>query len=266
MTRLMILTMMAAVVTAGLAGCEPADMEHGPEVAMGPVERAALDRLIEQREARQQTHEKLQKTLVEFIFRQPVEFGVALDWLRDVAELNINVNWGALAAIGITRNQPEITIRLRDVTVETALRAVLSRAAGREDVLAYAVEGNVIKISTRDDLAVHKHVEIYDVRDLIEIAEEHERESRAWAEEAEVEADRWETERHPGPRSAAVEKLKTLIRVHVLPDTWSPTGDANMYELADLLVVKQTAVGHRDVAMLLQAIRLKLAERAELER
>ena len=76
----------------------------------------------------------------------------AIDHIRSVGDANIVVRWNMLEFAGIDRNAP-VNVRLRDVTLETALRCVLDSAGGLVGAnVAYVVDEGVVVISTREDL------------------------------------------------------------------------------------------------------------------
>jgi hypothetical protein len=72
----------------------------------------------------------------------------AIEYLRDVTNANIHVNWRAIEEIGIARDTT-INIRLRGVPVRKVLTLVLSEAS-HDNQLAYYVNQNVIEITTRE--------------------------------------------------------------------------------------------------------------------
>jgi len=167
------------------------------------------------------------------------------------------------------------TLVLHDVTCETALRELLTKAAGQEGKLDSMVRHAVIKISTIEDLSSLKYVLIYDVRDLLaHLAHHFKTETADTLATAEVfrrkfarpKADRGE---EPGNEESevpvedyqqrAVQAFINMLRTFVLPDSWAPAGDANVLDHAGLLVVKQTAKGHRELAKLLRQLRDAIA-------
>jgi hypothetical protein len=256
-----------------------------PPLALGqqPVGLSDADRLV---------GDILMKSVPEVRFPQ-IKFEDALNFLRDTEKVNINPNWAAMEAAGITKTT-EISLVLHNVTFETALRELLTKASGKEGMLDYLVRGGVIKVSTVEDLTNNKYIQIYDVRDLLARIE--------WQLKADG-ADMFrqafiirrtlgegastvtlstsssgptkQTVFDDGQESCirgmensldvrnyhreAVITLMELPRTMCLPDSWAPTGDANMKELAGMLIVKQTSNGHRELAKLLQQLRESFA-------
>lgn len=79
---------------------------------------------------------------------QPV--GDVIQFLRDVNNVNIVVNWKALENVSVDRNAP-VTVQLKDVTLDKALRVILDDV-GAVAPLAYAIDDNVIAISQKESL------------------------------------------------------------------------------------------------------------------
>jgi hypothetical protein len=73
-----------------------------------------------------------------------------IDFLRDVTNARIEVNWPALQAAGVQRDTP-VSIRVRDVRFSSALDLLLMETS--VDKIGWTAEGSVIKISTPKDLA-----------------------------------------------------------------------------------------------------------------
>jgi hypothetical protein len=80
-----------------------------------------------------------------------VGLGDVIDFLRDVSNANIFVNWKALEAAGIDKQAP-VTANLRHISFLKCLRVVLDDVAGTKGKLAIAIDSGVITISTAADL------------------------------------------------------------------------------------------------------------------
>lgn len=94
-----------------------------------------------------------------------VTFGDAVDFVRDVAGVNIHVNWKALEAENVTVDTP-VNIRLRSVTLRKVLNVLLSEASGGES-LTYFVDQGVLEITTRELADKKVYTKIYPVEDLV---------------------------------------------------------------------------------------------------
>lgn len=89
----------------------------------------------------------------------------SIDWMRSTLGTNIHVDWGALAEVGVTPDDP-INIRLRWVQVPRLLRLVFQET-GQGDALIYYVSGNILMITTRTQADADVITRSYPVQDLL---------------------------------------------------------------------------------------------------
>ena len=90
----------------------------------------------------------------------------AIESLRDITGLNINVHWRALELLNITRETP-VTLRLRNVSAGNVLRALLNEVG--QGQLTFYAEDNVVEITTRDVADQEMFTRVYPVEDLVMI-------------------------------------------------------------------------------------------------
>lgn len=251
------------------------EYERMADRRLGPPATQPADGAPALSPADRQVAEQMRQRIPELRFAE-LPFERALDFMRDLQQVNIRPNWPSMEAIGIRKDTP-ISLHLKDVMFETALDEVLARAAGRARVLEWMVRDGVIKISTADDLATLQYVQIYDIRDLIAAMD------RA--------VDRWHELKGPPPKQIrnprtlgggglfaadddeeyyddsydwryiddhTIGHLTDLLRATVAPESWTTT-DARLEYIAGLLVVKQTARRHRDLAEMLTKLRAAYA-------
>src|SRR3954447_14306858 len=88
----------------------------------------------------------------------------AIDFIRDVTNANIHVNWRALEGVGVGKDA-QINIRLRNVSMKKVLDLALEEA-GAGTALAYYVDQGVIEITTREIADHDLLTKIYPVEDL----------------------------------------------------------------------------------------------------
>lgn len=88
-----------------------------------------------------------------------------IDYLRDLTEANIHVNWKVLEEAGITPDTP-VNLRLRGVSLRKALTLVLAEVSGGEG-LTFDVDGGVIEITTRELADQKVYTKVYPVGDLL---------------------------------------------------------------------------------------------------
>lgn len=88
----------------------------------------------------------------------------AIGYVRDIANVNLQVDWKTLELAGIDKRTP-VTFHLTNITVERAIRTIL-REAGNGTALAMDVEDNVVEITTQEAADRILVTEVYDIRDL----------------------------------------------------------------------------------------------------
>jgi general secretion pathway protein D len=88
----------------------------------------------------------------------------AMQFLRDLTDANILVNWKALEQEGIGKDT-QVTANLHDVKFSKVLDIILQEAGGGK--LAYTIDEGVITISTADELNKSVVTRVYDVTDLL---------------------------------------------------------------------------------------------------
>ena len=115
--------------------------------------------------------EKLKREIERLSFAD-IGFKDVITFLREYSDANIHVNWRALTQAGIEPTTT-VSVDVRKITVKRALDLVLrdvsgaGPAAGPESELRYVIDGGVLLISTKADLAREPIRRVYDVRDLI---------------------------------------------------------------------------------------------------
>ena len=96
------------------------------------------------------------------IKEQPL--GKVLDKLRDVSGSNINIDWKALEAAGVTKDSV-ISTSLTEISLGDALGLVIQEAGPKTPVLTY-IDMNVIQITTQAVADTKLITRTYDVHDL----------------------------------------------------------------------------------------------------
>ncbi len=89
-----------------------------------------------------------------------------LEWFETATNVKIVVRWQILEDAGLERDKP-ISIRVSDVRLSQALWFVMNEAGGADLKLAYRASGNILTLSTQDDLGREMLVKTYDVSDLL---------------------------------------------------------------------------------------------------
>jgi type II secretory pathway component GspD/PulD (secretin) len=88
-------------------------------------------------------------------------------FVATVTNLNVDVDWDSLSAIGIERDK-QITLELREVPARVVLDRVLEKAQPDQFSRAgWAVNDGVLVVAAEEALRRNKFIVIYDIRDLL---------------------------------------------------------------------------------------------------
>jgi beta-lactamase regulating signal transducer with metallopeptidase domain len=166
-------------------------------------------------------------------------FSDTVDFLRDVTKLNIFVDWRVLESAGVDRNSP-VTISLKDVATERALRYVLRDVGGGGVKLDFAVIDGIVTISTEEALAADTSVRVYNIAALL----------KAMPTTMPVGTD------EQVMLASKIERVIETVREAVAPDSWREAGGPTgaIRELNGKLVVTQTEANHAAIQKLLEEL------------
>jgi len=89
-----------------------------------------------------------------------------LSWLQQITGTTINVRWETLEFAGVEKETP-ISLQAENLTFSQVLYMVMNEAAGPDLVLAYRASGELIILSTAEDLGREVITRVYDVADLM---------------------------------------------------------------------------------------------------
>jgi len=93
-------------------------------------------------------------------------FDQVMDWVAEYMQINVVVRWQILEDNGIERDKP-ISIRVRNLRLSQVLWMIMNEAGGSDVKLAYRASGNLLVMSTAQDLGQEMLVRVYDVTDLL---------------------------------------------------------------------------------------------------
>lgn len=88
------------------------------------------------------------------------------NFMRDVAGLNLYVNWPALEAAGIDRSVP-IQLKLRNIKLGKVMDLALNQASAGGAPLAWYVSDNIVYVTTKELADQDMVTMIYPVQDLL---------------------------------------------------------------------------------------------------
>lgn len=208
---------------------------------------------------------------------QDVPFEQVVEYLQEVSNVNINVDWEDLTNQGIEKDKL-VSLKLNNVSFRTVLKEILTQVGG-DVVLAYSVSEGLIRVASKEKLDREKEIRVYDINDLLvniprftNAANLNPAQALNQAgqsgqgggggssqifDEQENENQRGEEGQGAGPRGALVQQIMDIIRQTVEPDSWRETGagDGSIRELNGQLIVYNTADSHRQVGNLLAQLR-----------
>ncbi len=241
--------------------------------------------------------QKLGKRLGEFHMRETALDGT-LQYIQDVSDMNIEVEWGALEAENIARNMA-VRVDLKNPTASEAIRAVLESAGRLGARLAFQVEGDRVRVSTSEALSRDTLTRAYDIREIIRGLVENDTAllqrkippgallelpgpdggrglfGASPTDSAVASVDErgsaFYVGGHSSPRMKfgdfitsapdAEHKLVRLIEERIDPASWRNTGGSSgaIFYFGGKLIITQTRQNHEDIALLLQWIKDEVA-------
>ncbi|MGE3180567.1 MAG: hypothetical protein AB7N71_02985 [Phycisphaerae bacterium] len=111
------------------------------------------------------TQALLNERIPEVSFEE-ASFERVMEWVGDFTGANVVVRWQTLEDSGIDRDRP-ISIRVRDLRLSQVLWMIMNEASGSDLKLAYRASGNLIVLSTEEDLGKEMVTLVYDISDLL---------------------------------------------------------------------------------------------------
>jgi beta-lactamase regulating signal transducer with metallopeptidase domain len=233
----------------------------------GPVADPFLHDLTPEERAMQAV---LERTVPEVTF-DAVGLDDVLTFFRDLTGANLVVDWKALEAAHVAKDAP-VSVRVRNVKLAQALRLVLDQAGGKDAALEFEVDGAVLKVTTREELAKNVMTRVYDIRDLLVHIPDFEDTpqlgvSKPLKDPGEPEAKAEKAADPDKARAEAVSHITTLVKETVDPDSWRDNGGSvgQLRELQGQLIVTQTRDNQRQLVRLLTQLRETRAVQVQVE-
>lgn len=93
-------------------------------------------------------------------------FDQVMQWVEQTMQINVSVRWQILEDAGVQRDKP-ISVRVRNVRFSQVLWMIMNEAGGPDLKLAYRASGNLLILSTVEDLGKEMITRVYDVSDLL---------------------------------------------------------------------------------------------------
>ncbi|MFP4104880.1 MAG: hypothetical protein ACLFVU_02225 [Phycisphaerae bacterium] len=234
-------------------------------------------------EVNRETRQKLNKRIPQLNF-DGIAFKDVIDFLRDVSGVNIYVKWTMLQNAGIDQDT-EVTVNLRDITLEKALRTILDDIGGIVTPLSYIIDDGVIEISTAEDLRQNTVTRVYDIRDLIfrvpnftgpridldqttvgTDTDDDDDDNGLFGNDDDDDDDDNNGEENMPSRSELIQGITEVITNTIDRDSWPDRGDTGaVEELHGQLIITQTPENHEKIQQLISQLREARALQISIE-
>lgn len=212
--------------------------------------------------------------------RMPVDlnenaFEDVVAFIGNTTRLDIDVDWESLADVGVDPDTP-ITLRLREVPLETLLDRVVAKVSDPTLPAGWAIQDGIITIASDEVLRRNTVLEIYDIRDLLfrvptfDNAPQFDLSSALQSSQggggsspfqgADDEDDDIEFEDR-------VQEIVDLIQANIDPDGWVDLGGntSSITQLNGNFVITTTSRNHRSIIGLLSKLRAVRALQINVE-
>jgi hypothetical protein len=209
-----------------------------------------------------QTLKMLNQRLPEVRFvDQPFE--QVIDWLAEFTQMNVVVRWQALEDAGLKKDTP-ISLQVKNLRMSQVLWLIMNEAAGSELTLAYRASGNLLVISTADDLGKEVITKVYDVADLLlrvpQMGQpDYTQNSQGLGQQGQgggggqsvfgnnnQNNQQQNQQQNQMGNDMQMEKLLKIIRETIEPDSWQENGGKGQIStFGNLLIVRNTILVHQ---------------------
>jgi Flp pilus assembly secretin CpaC len=195
------------------------------------------------------------------------------------ADLNFDIEWEALEAIGISRDTP-LTLRLPEVPTHVALDRILGKVSDDDFARAsWAVIDGIVTISSDERIRRHRKLFMYDMRDLLHEVPDYDEvpdidlqnvlqgQQGGGGGQSPFRNDQSDEELDRRPLEERLRDIEELITELVDPNGWEVNGGdtGKMYQFQGSLVVVNTPTNHREISGLLGQLREQRAMQINVE-
>jgi len=200
-----------------------------------------------------------------------VPFAKAIDFVAEVAGVNVDVDWSSLEQNFIDRTTP-INLKLNDsIPLETVLDRMLRKLGTDESTRPqYAISDGILTISTKEKLQQNQITHLYDIRDLLIDVPDftdappfdlesliQNRDDRVFGRETFGNGDESEYDKGLGDRQEMIDEIKRVLTTNIDKLSWEVNGGdvGVIQELNGNLVITTTPKNHRAISNLLEKLR-----------
>ena len=208
-----------------------------------------------------QTLRLLNKRLPEIRF-DAVPFETVMQYIQELTEINLSVRWEKLENAGVERDAP-ITIQARNLRLRQVLFMIMNAATDSDLTLAYRMSGNLLVVSTEEDLGREHITKVYDVADLmVRVPNQpqpfYQNNNSSLGQgggggsifgNSQNQQRQQQDQYEPGQPSGEMSALIEVIQQTIEPDTWAVNGagEGHVQSYGHLLIVTNTILVHQKI-------------------
>lgn len=183
-----------------------------------------------------------------------------IEWLAEFTQMNVVVRWETIVDAGVERDAP-VSLQVRNLRLSQVLWLIMNEAAGSDLVLAYRASGNLLILSTEEDLGREMITKVYDVSDLLVRPPQtgrpdYQQSNQGLGQQSGGgggqsifgQGQQQNTQQQEPGQDVQIEELVTLIKNTVEPDSWDTgAGKGSISVFGSLLIVRNTILVHQQL-------------------
>ncbi|RMH25499.1 MAG: hypothetical protein D6692_11110 [Planctomycetota bacterium] len=214
--------------------------------------------------------------------RMPVDlnenaFEDVIAFIGSTARIDIDVDWDSLADIGVDPDSP-ITLRLREVPLETLLDRIVAKVSDPTLPAGWAIQDGIVVIASDEVLRRNTVLEIYDIRDLLFLVPQFDnapafdlstslQQSGGGGGGGQSPFQGAQDDDEDIDPEARVQQIIDLIQANIDPDGWVDLGGStsSITQLNGNFVITTTPRNHRAIIGLLSKLRAVRALQINVE-
>lgn len=207
-----------------------------------------------------QTLRLLNRRLPEVRF-DAVPFETVMQHIHDLTQINLVVRWEKLENAGIERDAP-ITFLARNLRLRQVLYMIMNSATDSDLTLAYRMSGDLLVLSTDEDLGREQITKVYDVADLMVRVPNtpqpfYENSNSSLGQGGSggsifgnsQNRQQQQNQYQPGQPTGEMQALIEVIQQTIEPDSWAVNGagEGHVQSYGHLLIVTNTILVHQKI-------------------
>ncbi len=192
---------------------------------------------------------------------QDQPFEQVIEWLAEFMDMNIVVRWQQLEDYGVPRDTP-ISMQVRNLRMSQVLWLLLNEAAGPDLVLAYRASGNLLIISTEEDLGREMVTKVYDVADMLLTTPstprpDFQQQNQGLGQQGGgggqsvfgTQNQQQQQDQNELANDVQLENIVNVIQSTVEPDSWAANGagKGTIQTYKTLLIIRNTLLVHQQI-------------------